>query len=114
LSPSLVPVALLLSPALKVAPAIYRWRMESRIHRWYRALLDLERDAFEPTVDPKRREELLRHLDHIEKTVSKIVVPASFGDLFYGLRGHICFVRNTLLAQRTEAPSDPSKTARSI
>jgi TRAP-type uncharacterized transport system substrate-binding protein len=101
----MVPVALLLIPALKVAPAIYRWRIESRIHRWYRVLLDLERDAFNPSVDPKRREELLRHLDHIENTVSKVVVPAAFGDLFYGLRGHICFVRNTLLAQRPDLPS---------
>jgi TRAP-type uncharacterized transport system substrate-binding protein len=96
-----VPVALLLIPALKVAPAIYRWRIESRIHRWYRALLELERDAFKPSVDPKRREELLRHLDHIENTVSKIIVPASFGDLFYGLRGHITFVRERLLSQHS-------------
>ncbi|MEN3365099.1 MAG: hypothetical protein V7606_2373 [Burkholderiales bacterium] len=97
----IVPFALLLIPALRLAPAIYRWRMESRIHRWYRALLDLERDAFNPAADPKRREELLKHLDYIENSVNKIVVPAAFGDLFYGLRGHICFVRNTLLAQRS-------------
>ncbi|MEN3296453.1 MAG: hypothetical protein V7642_5706 [Burkholderiales bacterium] len=102
----IVPVALLLIPALKMAPAIYRWRMESRIHRWYRALLDLERDAFNPSVDPEKREDLLKHLDHIESMVSKIVVPASFGDLFYGLRGHICFVRNTLLSQRPVSPPE--------
>ena len=96
-----LPLALLLIPALKIAPAIYRWRIESRIYRWYRALLELERDAFKPSVDPKRREELLRHLDHIENTVNKIVVPASFGDLFYGLRGHIGFVRDSLLSQQS-------------
>jgi TRAP-type uncharacterized transport system substrate-binding protein len=101
-----VPFALLLIPALRMAPTIYRWRIESRIHRWYRALLDLERDAFNPSADPKRRDELLRHLDHIEDSVSKIVVPAAFGDLFYGLRGHICFVRNTLLSQRSAVPPE--------
>lgn len=109
----IVPLALLLIPGLKLAPTIYRWRIESRIHRWYRVLLDLERDAFNPSVDPKRREELLKHLDHIENTVSKIVVPASFGDLFYGLRGHICFVRNTLLSQTPSAASEGHKTAQS-
>lgn len=98
---AIVPLALFLIPALKMAPAIYRWRMQSRIHRWYRALLELERDAFHPSSDPNRREELLRHLDHIEDRVNKIVVPASFGDLFYGLRGHIAFVRDRL-ASRTE------------
>jgi TRAP-type uncharacterized transport system substrate-binding protein len=95
----IVPVALLLIPALKMAPAIYRWRIESRINRWYRALLDLEQDAFKHSGDLKRREELLRTLEHVENSVRKIVVPASFGDLFYGLRGHIFFVRERLIAQ---------------
>jgi hypothetical protein len=59
-------------------------------------LLELERDAFKPDVSPERREELLRQLDHIEKSVSRITIPAPFGDLFYGLRSHINIVRNTL------------------
>lgn len=94
----IVPVALLLIPALRITPAIYRWRMESRINRWYRALLELERDAFKHSDDPGRREELLRHLDRIEHAVNKITVPASFGNLFYGLREHISFVRGRLLS----------------
>lgn len=93
----LVPLLLLLVPALKIAPAVYRWRIESRIYRWYRVLLELERDAFKPSADPRHREELLRQLDHIEAAVNRIVVPASFGDLFYGLRGHIDMVRANLL-----------------
>jgi TRAP-type uncharacterized transport system substrate-binding protein len=108
---AIVPVALLLIPALKIAPAIYRWRIESRIYRWYRALLELERDAFKPSVDPKRREELLRHLDHIENTVNKIIVPASFGDLFYGLRGHISFVRGSLLSKDAPCPPETDSAA---
>jgi hypothetical protein len=106
-----VPVALFLIPALKMAPAIYRWRIESRIHRWYRALLDLERDAFKPSVDPKRREDLLRHLEHIERAVSKITVPASFGDHFYGLRGHIDFVRDRLSSHQSFLPSTSDAAA---
>ena len=94
----LVPVVLLLIPAIKIVPAIYRWRMTSRIYRWYGALQQLERDAQKPSVDAQRREELLRHLDHIESSVVKIVVPPAFGDLFYGLRGHIADVRQSLLA----------------
>jgi TRAP-type uncharacterized transport system substrate-binding protein len=92
-----VPIALLLIPALKMIPAIYKWRIQSRINRWYRVLLELERDALKPSSDPQRRKELLHHLDHIERTVNRIAVPASFGDIFYGLRGHIGFVRETLL-----------------
>ncbi len=96
----LVPIVLLLLPALKFAPMIYRWRVESRIYRWYQVLLELERDAFKPDVDAARREELLRQLDHIESAVNRIVIPASFGDMFYGLRGHIGFVRRNLLAEK--------------
>ena len=94
----LVPVVLLLLPALKFAPMIYRWRVESRIYRWYQVLLELEREAFKPDVDAARREELLRQIDHIEAAVNRIVIPASFGDVFYSLRGHIDFVRHNLPA----------------
>ena len=38
-------------------------------------------------------EELLRRLDEIEASVNQLKVPASFADQFYGLRGHIGFVR---------------------
>jgi TRAP-type uncharacterized transport system substrate-binding protein len=92
----IVPLALFVIPSLQLVPIVYRWRLESRIYRWYRALLDIERDAFKPSADQTRREELLRHLDHIEQTVNKIVVPASCGQLFYDLRLHIDFVRGRL------------------
>jgi hypothetical protein len=94
----LVPVVLLLLPALKFVPIIYRWRVESRIYRWYQVLLELEREAFKPDVNAVRREELLRRINHIETAVNRIIIPASFGDLFYGLRGHIDFVRHKMLS----------------
>jgi TRAP-type uncharacterized transport system substrate-binding protein len=109
----IVPVAILLIPALKAAPAFYRWQMEYRIKSWYRALFEIERNAFMHWSDPHKREELLRRLDHIENSVSKIVVPPKFGDLLYGLRGHISFVRSSLLSLKTETPpgSGISKSA---
>ena len=94
----LIPIVLLLIPGIRIAPVIYRWRIESRIHRWYKVLLDLEREA-QNSTGPQRRAELLKKLDEIEASVNRIVVPASFGDLFYGLRGHVTFVRNSLLAE---------------
>jgi TRAP-type uncharacterized transport system substrate-binding protein len=94
----IVPLALLLIPGLKIAPTIYRWRIQSRIYPWYKTLLEVERDAFDPKIDSKGIAELLAKLDHIETTVNKLKVPASFGDLYYGLRGHINFVREQLLA----------------
>ena len=98
----LIPIVLLLIPGIRIAPAIYRWRIESRIHRWYKVLLDLEREA-QKSTGPERRAELLKKLDGIEANVNRIVVPASFGDLFYGLRGHVNFVRNSLLGEAASA-----------
>jgi len=100
----LVPLALLLVPALKIAPAIYRWRIESRIHRWYKVLLDLERDVFVAQTSQSKAD-LLRQIASIEVRVNQIVVPASFGDMFYGLREHVAFVRNRLA---NEPPSPPA------
>nr|WP_233160768.1 TAXI family TRAP transporter solute-binding subunit [Aquitalea sp. ASV11] len=94
----ILPLVLLLIPALKVAPAIYRWRIQSGINRWYRVLFDIEREAVAQRTVPGKQEELLRRLAHVDATVSKIVVPAAFGDLLYELRGHIDFVRSRLQA----------------
>ncbi len=93
------PMVVLLFPILRVLPALYRWRMRLRLYRWYRALLILEEDR---TADlaPGNREELLRRLGHIEEEASKMKVPASFGDQFYDLRGHISLVRNRIEASR--------------
>jgi len=103
----IVPVALLLVPALRAVPAIYRWRMEYRINKWYRGLLDLERQAFRHWANLEKRQELLRRLGDIETSVSKIPVPAKFGSLFYGLREHIGFVRTILLSQSSDVPPEP-------
>jgi hypothetical protein len=40
--------------------------------------------------------ELLARLDHIEREVNKLKVPASFADQFYSLRGSIGFVRERM------------------
>lgn len=91
-----VPLIFVLIPGLRVIPTVYRWQIRLRINRSYRALLVLERESFAPST-PEKREELLGQLDHIEEVVNKMKVPASFADQFYGLRGHIVFVRDRLM-----------------
>lgn len=93
-----VPLILLAIPAFKVVPAIYRWRIQSRIYPWYETLLEIERDAFIGHVDGAGLEKLLEKLNHVEYSLNKLKIPASYGDIFYGLRGHIGFVRERLLA----------------
>lgn len=100
-----VPIILLLIPGLRLAPMVYRWRMQSRLYPWYGALMELEREAFAKPLDTQRRHEFLHRLLHIEHAVNKIKTPAAFGDLFYNLRGHIAFVRARLNEQGQDAPA---------
>jgi hypothetical protein len=82
--------------------------MTSRIYRWYGALQRLERDALKPEVDAERRLQLVHQLDQIERSVVKLTVPAAFGDVLYGLRGHIASVRESLKSESalTTLPAD--------
>ena len=91
----IVPVALVLIPAIRFFPLAYKWSVQLQIYRCYRPLLRLERDASGP-LTRARATELLQRLDEIENTVDALKVPASFADQFYVLRGHVAFVRQRL------------------
>ena len=96
----LVPLLLILIPAIKLAPSIYRWKIQLSIYPFYRALLELEKDAFGSVNNVEKRQEIMSSLDELEARLSKIKIPAAFADMFYGLRGHINFVRTRLLAEQ--------------
>src|SRR6266702_4646440 len=87
-----VPIFVLLIPGLKVVPALYSWRIRSRIYRWYGLLIALEPSllANPPTEE---REELIKRLDYIENEVNKMKMPLAYAEQFYVLRDHINFVR---------------------
>ena len=96
----LVPMAIVLVPGIKIAPAIFRWRVMSRIYRWYAVLQRIELDSYAAPLDAQRCDELLHRLVHVEGTVRELVVPPAYGDLLYDLRGHIAVVRASLQARR--------------
>lgn len=105
----LVPIIVLLIPGLRFVPTLYRWRVRSRIYRWYGALLALERDIF-AHPEPEIREELLKRLDAIEQGVNSLKMPLSFADQFYVLRQHISFVRDRLMDGTRPSPEiSPSR-----
>lgn len=91
----LVPILVLLIPGLKLVPAIYQWRIRTRIYKRYGELMALERDMLaEPT--PEQSAQLHKRLDVIEQHVNGIKMPLPFADQFYVLREHINFVRRRL------------------
>ena len=95
-----VPMTIILVPGFKIAPAVFRWRVVSRIYRWYAVLQRIERDADVEPLDAERCDALLARLEHVETTVTRLSVPPAFGDLLYGLRSHIAVVRESLRARR--------------
>jgi hypothetical protein len=95
-----VPVVVLLIPGLKLVPTLYRWRVRSRIYRWYGILISLERRMLVQS-SPDEHREVLRHLDDIESKVNTMRMPLAYADQVYVLRDHISFVRERY-AKRAE------------
>jgi TRAP transporter TAXI family solute receptor len=93
-----VPVVVVLIPGIRLIPTLLGWKTKLKIYRWYRALLHLEHDLRSELTEEARKEAVER-LDDIERSVNGMKVPASFADQFYGLRGHIGFVRARLMAK---------------
>lgn len=96
----LLPLAVLIIPTLRALPALYRWRVRSRIYRWYGALIAIERGAMANAVGAER-DELLRQLDQIENAVNRLKMPLAHADAFYVLREHVNFVRTRLQADHS-------------
>ena len=86
----LLPLIVIFPSVIRGVPAIYRWRIRTRVYRCYRDLLDIEWKLM--NAQPEQRAALLEELNLIEARV-KENVPMSFADQFYALRGHIHFVR---------------------
>lgn len=98
----IVPLVVVLIPGLRIVPALYAWRVKSRVYRWYGSLIAIERTAMSDST-PEEREKLLHQLDHIEDSVNRLKMPLAYADAFYVLREHIGFVR----ARLTGAPIQP-------
>jgi TRAP transporter TAXI family solute receptor len=93
-----VPLLVILVPVINLLPPVLRWRVRSRIFRWYGELKLLERDVAMRT-GKLPIEQWLRDLDRIENAAELIKIPASFASEAYTLREHIGLVRRAVLAK---------------
>jgi TRAP-type uncharacterized transport system substrate-binding protein len=92
---ALVPIIVLMIPAVRLAPWLYSLRVRARIYRRYGELMAVER-AMLSQAAPEEQEKLLKRIDEIEKSIISVRMPSSFADEVYVLRAHINFVRNRL------------------
>lgn len=91
----IVPIIALLLPLLRVAPALYTWRIRSRIFRLYGELKFLENDL-KMHFDAGSVGDYQQRIDAIEAEANDLSIPLAFTDLIYTLREHINLVRHTL------------------
>jgi TRAP transporter TAXI family solute receptor len=105
----LVPLIVLLIPLVKLAPPVYRWRIRSRIYRWYALLREIDQALRSGgTKVPQYK----RKLDRIERELEEVNVPLSYMEEFYHLRLHIDLVQRRLAEQqqRTRQLSEKERT----
>ncbi len=91
----LIPLLALMIPLMKILPPVYRWRVRSRIYRWYRDLRSIEermRAANEKDTEIK----LLAELIGLQEEVTNQAAPLSYTDELYHLRSHIALVHEKI------------------
>ena len=97
---ALFSIVAVLIPLSRLVPPLYRFRVRSRIFRWYRNLRLIEYELEERERTPP---ELLAALDKLEARVASITVPLAYADELYALRQHIDLVRAPLRAPVPQA-----------
>jgi hypothetical protein len=97
----LVPALALLIPAARLLPQLYRWRVRSRIYRWYARLKEIELELAEQRT-PEQIARILERLERIDHAVHQIETPLAYSENLYVFRGHIDLVR-----QRAQAALRP-------
>lgn len=91
----LIPLLTLLIPLAKILPPAYRWRIRSRIFRWYKDLIRIEQSALK-THDADTRTALRAELQTMADEVRDLNVPLSYTDEVYNLRLHVELVMRSL------------------
>jgi len=90
---TLLPVLALAVPLGRIIPAVYRWRVRSRIYRWYAKLKEVELELEDRETTAGTLQELLKRLDEIERAVNHINTPLAYADNLYVFRRNVNLVR---------------------
>jgi TRAP transporter TAXI family solute receptor len=88
----LIPLIGVMLPLFKLAPPAYRWRIRSKIYKWYKTLKKME-ESISGKVTSKEASKIILKLDQIEHEARNTPVPLSYAEELYNLRMHIQLVR---------------------
>ena len=97
----LLPLVAVLIPLFKLMPPLYRWRVRSRIYRWYDELQATDSViAQDKNLTAEQIQQLHQQLDRIENEVEKVKTPLSYADQLYQLLSHTDLVRKKLISKQ--------------
>jgi hypothetical protein len=88
----LLPALVVLVPAGRLLPQLYRWRVRSRIYRWYALLKEIELEL-EERRSPEELGRILERLEDLDDAVHRIETPLAYSENLYVFRQHIDLVR---------------------
>ena len=91
----LLPLVTVLFPLFKAAPPLYRWRIRSRIYRWYVILREIDKRFNQADGDADFSADIEK-LQVLEEELSQFSIPLSYMEEFYNLRLHIGYVLEKL------------------
>lgn len=102
-----IPLLVLLIPLFKAIGPIYQWRIRARIYRWYKYLREIDQQLHKGTL-PKRLDEEIERLEHLEDELAKVQVPLSYSNELYQLHVHLRYVIDRLrqLQARRASPGE--------
>lgn len=95
-----LPLFTLLIPLMRLFPPGFRWRMRSRIYRWYRNLEEIDFQGHQ-SASPEEIRSFILELEKIGSEVMHVSVPLSYAGELYNLRIHIAHIQESL--KRAEA-----------
>lgn len=105
----MLPLIALSIPLFKAAPPIYRWRIRSRIYKWYKVLREIDQRRRTESTD--KLAEYVKKLEDMGHELEEMKVPLSYMEEFYNLRLHIDLVqRNLRDSISTEQPTEQIAT----
>ncbi len=91
----LLPLVTVLFPLFKAAPPLYRWRIRSRIYRWYVILREIDKRFNQAEGDADFSADIEK-LQLLEEELAQVSIPLSYMEEFYNLRLHIGYVLGKL------------------
>jgi TRAP-type uncharacterized transport system substrate-binding protein len=104
----LVPIIAVMVPLGRIVPAVYRWRIRSRVFRWYANLKQIELQLEDGSDEDLH--DMLRRLDETERAVNAIRTPLAYAENLYFFREHVEVVRRRILRRLGDEQQVPRET----